>query len=278
MVSWCHSEFGGNNAWYNYMMSVDSNTVISNVTFNATIPTCGLMVIDNRHNVKLSYLSFLGVPRMFVNESTIDSIKNAAVTLGQNVSYVEVAYSYMYQVGCGVFIGSPYSNNVEIHHNNMQNISADGVGINTPAFGQEMGQYNDTSVVIPYYDSPYNAVNISIHHNSIQWTGWSNFGAGIAVQGFLFGNHFDRSYGFGISNSGGTNVSIDFNYLYQCSRNCIHVEGDARYTNVTNNVIDTVNGYAVRDLSQTCSRGSMVSTLTNGGVSSTGFGWETPME
>ena len=230
---------GRNYQWFSFMMNVASNTVVYNVTLVSPIPSQALNVMNNNSNIRLAYMTITNIPGLFVNttDSLQFSIKRNGINIADYAHDIEIDHCYLYNVGYGIIIDASYVYNVDIHDNVIANVSADGVCINTPAFGYEIGQITVGSLneTTPYYYVPYQATNISVHDNSISWTGWSHYGT-------VYSNSDDESFGFGISVAGGWNVSIERNYLYSTTWQAVHVEAHSHYLTISSNVIDTVGG------------------------------------
>ena len=236
-VGWYEGPQKSNYGWYNFLMILFANSVLSNVTFYASIPTSGVSTNDGDSNIRMLYVTFSGLPAIFVNASSSDSVKRSAINIGIAATNIEVGWCYFYNVGYAVILDNPYLANIEIHHNVIQNVTGDGVCINAPTFGEELGQFDvaQGTVSVPYYWIPYAATNISIHHNNFSFTGFSSFGNGN-------GNFYSEAFGFGVSVAGGMNVTIDRNRFYRCTWQAMHVEAHSHYTFMTNNVVDGVEG------------------------------------
>ena len=231
---------GRNFEWFCFMMYVASNSVIYNVTLVSPIPAQALTILNSAYNVRLAYMTITNIPGLFVNttDSLQFSIKRNGINIADYAHDIEIDHCYLYNVGYGIIIDASYVYNVDIHDNVIANVSADGVCINSPAFGYEIGQVvnsNPNATLIPYYYIPYTSTNISVHDNSISWTGWSHYGT-------VYVNSNDESFGFGISVAGGWNISMQRNYLYSTTWQAVHIEAHAHYLTVADNVMDRVGG------------------------------------
>ena len=214
------------------MMQVNSDTTVTNVTLVSSIPSQALTLGSNAANIRLLYLTILDMPAVNMSDSGHPSIKRNGIDFGQNNSHVEIAYCRIMNVGYGIIMDHIYYDDVHIHHNFISNVSADGICLNTPAFGTENGQVTNP-LPSPYYSIGYTGMNLNIHDNVIAWTGWSTFGT-------YTGNSLDQSFGFGLSFAGGWNITIARNQILHTTWQAIHVEAHAHYMFVTDNVIDTV--------------------------------------
>ena len=241
-VGWIEDPLGyheRNFEWFCFMAYVSSYTTVYNVTLQSPIPAQALTVLNGAHDVRLAYLTIANLPALFVNTSddTVSSIKRNAINIGDSCYDIEVDHCFLYNVGYAIIVDAWYVSNVHIHDNVIGNVSADGVCINTPAFGYELGQVSagSTNESVPYYDVPYAATNFSVHDNVIEWTGWSAYGTHV-------GNSLDQSFGFGISVAGGWNVSLVRNTLYSTTWQAVHVEAHSHYLTISDNTMDRVFG------------------------------------
>ena len=241
-VGWIEDPLGYKNRnyeWFLFMMYVASNSVVYNVTLNSPIPSQAMEVLNSAYNIRIAYVTIMDFPGLFVNttDALEFSIKRNGINIADNAHDIEIDHCFIYNVGYAIIMDGGYISNVHIHDNVIANVSADGICINTPAFGYEYGQVvtGNANASQPYYWTPYQATNISIHDNQISWTGWSQYG-------LHFGNSLDESFGFGISLAGTWNVSIERNVLYSTTWQAVHLEAKCHYTQIVDNTMDLVFG------------------------------------
>ena len=236
------SDFG----WYSYMVYMESNTVISNVTIISSIPAQGLQVDYEASNVLVEYTRFPFLAALFENATNpyvesadaYASVKRAAINFGGHNNNIELSHNYCFEVGYCIILDAFFISNVYIHDNVILNITADGICMNSPAFGNENGQINpDTGqIFVDYYDVPYAISNVWIENNVIHYTGYQRY---TPSSPWIF--NVDQSFGFGTSCAGCMNVTIINNdYFHNLWQN-VHLESNSFWINVINNTMNWVD-------------------------------------
>lgn len=216
--------------WANSMVGINSNSVFSNTTLISPIPLQAVNINTYTSNVVLSYLTIANFPGLFNNGSTGYN-RYAIGMLGGWNHNIEIHHNYIYNIGYSIIMDSYFIHDVYIHDNTITYTCCDGVAMNSPAFGYELGQltYNPHD----YAWTPYMTQNVSVVNNYIGPTGVCQ-----QITGGPFNPVNDQSCGFGWSCAGCWNMTIVGNTFVNVSYNAVHLEANTKFVLVANNVFN----------------------------------------
>ena len=222
------------------IFTVNEHTTMTNMTIRSAVPSQGVDIDGYANYVTLTHLTIGPLPAVFFNPTgasdpyttSISSPNRWAINIDTN-AFVEVGWCTIFNVGYGIIGDAPYTNNVNVHDNHITHTTADGICLNQPTYGDELGQLQDGP---GYYDAPYFVSNWTIANNYI-----ANTGVFEAVLGSGVWQQVNSlSIGFCSSAAGGWNITWTGNTMINCSYQAIHLEANSAYIYIYNNVMDTI--------------------------------------
>ena len=188
--------------YYDYVICVNSNSSINNVTLTGAIASYG--ACTNGANLELAHLTIVG-------------LGGTAIMVGGGVTGLVVRDSYVSRMGYGVLLNSEYISNVTVERCYFFNNTADAVAINSPVI---------TNQQRTYFYTGYVSMNVFVLNNTMR----------------SIVNLVDESQGFCVSSAGGQNVWIVGNDMSGCSWQGVHLEDLTNNVYIIGNRIDNVVG------------------------------------